>query len=86
MVLTARGFTLFRRHLAPEQPSYRASASGIARSELRKTKPESPMLSIGLLTLAPSWFYSFASFGITSVLNSCSERSASASDMVPRNR
>jgi hypothetical protein len=30
--------------------------------------------------------YSFASFGITSALNSCSERSASASDMVPRKR
>ena len=30
--------------------------------------------------------YSFASFGITSVENSCSDRSASASDMVPRKR
>jgi hypothetical protein len=30
--------------------------------------------------------YSFASFGITSLPNSCSERSASESDMVPRKR
>ena len=65
----------------------------IDRASLRRrhsspARPRQRTLSVGASerrTEKPG-DYSFASFGITSALNSCSERSASASDMVPRNR
>src|SRR5262249_56439296 len=73
-------------------PAFRRDLATRRAGKVGRTKPRNPVISKGLLTVAPLSYpnttppYRVANFGITSVRNSSSERSASASDMVPRKR